>query len=531
MEDTGDDEEAEAVVPEAEAVDNNGTTAEVADSVVPEAKESAAEAEIEAETFPSTGGEGESTSLESHAWRSSLLDQANKRDSHFEGLLALYEQYSKCQRHLQAMDHKSSNQRLAQEASVAAATDAASQELLRNSEQLMRQKDAEVQALQRQNKELQEELHEKELAHAQTGREATRLSQENGRLKTELEKMREQLRHAGEALTAAPPEASVRAYASAEVIERRRDPVELPEEPKVRCNLQTELTCVSAGLQSCDALPRTLVAIGTSDGYVKLVDGVTGRLEAHLSVARQLPKVVDLDLAEGSGLLLAASSDQVVRLLDLSRRRLVHNLRGHRGLVSACGWLQGSRAFTAGADRTVKLWDVEKGQILRSIPLTGPVTTARAHSSGVVVTGYADGRLSVIDPRLPEAAEAVRLHQSAQAVVGVQPSHDGNWVLSQAQDGSLCCTSLGSHEPTLRLQASGPLDSGPSPPAFSPDGAQILARGAASVHCWTKDGELVFNHDLQPAVAVSWELHQAISIHRSGHFYIWGSEASSTSRA
>eukprot|EP00434_Breviolum_minutum_P004693 symbB.v1.2.004136.t1/scaffold218.1/size262896/4 len=199
MEDTGDEEEAEA--PEAVVSDNNGTTEEVA-----EAKESAAEAEIEAETFPSTGGEGESTSLESHAWRSSLLDQANKRDSHFEGLLALYEQYSKCQRHLQAMDHKSSNQRLAQEAS-AAANDAASQELLRNSEQLIRQKDAEVQALQRQNKELQEELHEKELAHAHTGREATRLSQENGRLKTELEKMREQLRHA-EALMASPPEAS-----------------------------------------------------------------------------------------------------------------------------------------------------------------------------------------------------------------------------------------------------------------------------------------------------------------------------------
>ena len=34
-------------------------------------------------------------------------------------------------------------------------------------------------ALQRQNKELQEEIHEKELAHAHTGREATRLSQEN----------------------------------------------------------------------------------------------------------------------------------------------------------------------------------------------------------------------------------------------------------------------------------------------------------------------------------------------------------------
>ena len=40
-------------------------------------------------------------------------------------------------------------------------------------------KEAEVLALSRQNQELQEELNEKELAHAHTGREATRLSQEN----------------------------------------------------------------------------------------------------------------------------------------------------------------------------------------------------------------------------------------------------------------------------------------------------------------------------------------------------------------
>ena len=49
------------------------------------------------------------------------------------------------------------------------------------------------------------------------------------------------------------------------------------------------------------------------------------------------------------------------------------------------------------------------------MPCAGPVTCARAHESGVAVCGYADGRLSVLDPRLPEAATAVRLHQSAQA--------------------------------------------------------------------------------------------------------------------
>lgn len=510
MEETGDDDQEEEELPEAASGGAN---------TPPEAIEKKDEVES-----PSRSPRGMAIN---QTWRSMLLDQATRRDEKNQGLLALYEQYSKCQRSLQAhYDLKSGSSRVgpAIEAKTPEPSEANAQEMLRNTEKLMRQKDAELLALQRQNKELQEELHEKELAHAHTGREATRLSQENGRLKAELERMRESMSRAD-----AQPAATGGAGANSTRSPTERSicmaPVELPQTPKVVCNLQTELTCVSAGLQNGDALPRTLVAVGTNDGYVKLVDGLTGRLEAHLSVARQLPKVIDLQLTE-AGLLLVASSDQAVRLLDLQRRRLVHTLRGHRGLVSACGWLQGSRAFTAGADRTVKLWDVEKGQVLRSMPCAGPVTTARAHrQSGVVVAGYADGRLSVFDPRLPEApAEPVRLHQSAQAVVGVQLSHDGNLVLSQAQDGSVCCTALGCPEPTLRLQASGPLDSGPSPPAFSPDGASILARGAASVHCWTKDGHLVYNHDLQPAVAVSWDLQRAVSIHRSGHFYSWGAD-------
>ncbi|CAK9029984.1 unnamed protein product, partial [Durusdinium trenchii] len=458
MEDTGETEEVE---PSEQGESDEAREAEVENIVKsPEAVEE----QVEPDPPRSVRSPGGSDSASSTSrWRIDLLEQAKRRDEPYQGLLALYDQYSKCHRRLEAMDLKSGSScsvRLGQQPAEAEKKEADPEML-----QQMRQKDAEVQALQRQNHELQDELHEKEVAHAEICREATRLSQENGKLKNELEQLRDQLRQLEQAPRS--PVASGAAGLAVDLIETR--PPELPEHQKVRGNLQTELTCISAALQSSSSsLPRSLVAVGTSDGFVKLLDGVTGRLAVQVSVARQLPKVIDLHLAEGTGVLLAASSDQAVRVLDLQRQRLLFTLCGHRGLVSACGWLQASRAFTAGADRTVKLWDVQTGQMVRSMPCPAPVTTARAHrSSGVVVAGYADGRLSVLDQRVPgPPADAVRLHQSAQAVVGVQLSQDGNWVLSQAQDGSLCCTALGCPEPTLRLQASGALDSGSGDPEW-----------------------------------------------------------------
>jgi len=124
-------------------------------------------------------------------------------------------------------------------------------------------------------------------------------------------------------------------------------------------------------------LPCSLVAVGTKDGFVKLLDGETIRPHAHLSVSRDLPKIVAVDLSQGTGLLIAASSDHALRLLDLRAQRLLHTMRGHIGALSACGFLRGgSTAFTASLDRTLKLWDLEKGQTLRSLPTSCPVTGA-----------------------------------------------------------------------------------------------------------------------------------------------------------
>jgi len=77
---------------------------------------------------------------------------------------------------------------------------------------------------------------------------------------------------------------------------------------------------------------------------------------------------------------------------------------------------------------------------------------------------------------------------------------------------------------TLTLRGAGPV-AWPSQPAFSQDGAFVLARGVDSIHCWdATTGELVCSHDNQAPLCVCWDLPQAVSAHSNGHAALWGTE-------
>jgi len=457
------------------------------------------------------------------------------RDHIVSGLEELHERYAETLRELQAArgrepgaapaEPTTDGLELLQPAAAAGAQDASQLEYG------LRMKEQELDALQLVLREREEELREKEQAHAAASRQATDLSRENAELQSQLVRTQEQL----QAKTAEADRlmAELQRSREAEAAQQSvglggRVGVEAPAMPARQRVFRkihgAELTCMAAaGMQSAP-LPRSLVAVGTADGYVKLLDGETARLHAHLSVSRDFPRLVAVDLSPGTGMLLAASADHALRLLDLRAQRLLHALRGHLGALSACGFLRGgSHAFTTSADRTVKLWDLERGQTLRSVPASAAVTAGGAHpSSGVIVVGHKDGGLAAWDPRASDSlAQPVPGH-AGQGVVGVRVAPDGRSVLSQAEDGGVRTTTLGMMRPLLALEGPGPV-AGPSPPAFSPDGAHVLARGTDSLHCWSADdGGRACVHETPEPVCVCWDLPQAVSAHRNGHAALWG---------
>eukprot|EP00927_Polykrikos_kofoidii_P036978 TRINITY_DN31158_c0_g1_i1.p1 TRINITY_DN31158_c0_g1~~TRINITY_DN31158_c0_g1_i1.p1 ORF type:complete len:556 (+),score=81.30 TRINITY_DN31158_c0_g1_i1:167-1834(+) len=485
-------------------------------------------------------------------WGAELLRRAAVRDRQIEGVTDLYVQYSECLGSLQSLrlgktnalgpcslrsrEHSptlcpvtSSNlgqmvESLDMPRAHSPASSRSQAALVASYGRLQqdaRQKDQEIEALRHVIREREEELQEKEQAHAILSRQATLLGRENAELKNHLERSQQQV----QAMASEMRWLRQRGFDEG----RGSELAEPPDPPAKQCILRkihsAELTCVSGASGQSAPLPATLVAFGTADGFVKLVDAESVRPHAQISVSRELPRLIAVDLAPTSGLLLAASSDNALRLLDLRAQKLQHVLRGHLDSLSACGFLRGgAHAYTASMDRTVKLWDLEKGQLLRSLPTSDAATGAAAHAgSGLIAVGHADGGLAVWDPRVSDTLSMVTMiGKRGRAVVGLSVAPDGQTLLSQTEDGTLHHVALDSMRALLTLDGPGAVGR-PSPPAFSPDGVYLLARSISGFRCWrASDGQLEFAHESPSLTAISWDLPRAVSAHRDGHAALWG---------
>jgi WD40 repeat protein len=80
-----------------------------------------------------------------------------------------------------------------------------------------------------------------------------------------------------------------------------------------------------------------------------------------------------------------------VKLRDLDSRQSLHTLSGHTSPVfSAAFSPEGALLAPAGCDRTVKLWDVASGRLLRSLPHADEVLAVAfsPYSKLLVSSGY-----------------------------------------------------------------------------------------------------------------------------------------------
>ncbi|MGQ9765718.1 MAG: WD40 repeat domain-containing protein, partial [Armatimonadota bacterium] len=65
---------------------------------------------------------------------------------------------------------------------------------------------------------------------------------------------------------------------------------------------------------------------------------------------------------------LSGSWDKTVKVWDLASGRLLRSLGGHTGWVWAVAVTADGRSALSGSDdRTVKVWDLESGRLLRSL--------------------------------------------------------------------------------------------------------------------------------------------------------------------
>jgi WD40 repeat protein len=171
-------------------------------------------------------------------------------------------------------------------------------------------------------------------------------------------------------------------------------------------------------------------------------------------------------------------------ILLWNKARPEMRLEGHAGEVHAlCFSADGHRGLSGGSDRTIGLWDLDKGREAFFFDEVAPVTSmALAPDERRAVTGHPDGNLRLWD--LPARKELAPLGKHNNAVNNLVFSPDGGRLLAMTADGNLHLWDMvkGEEVRTMPMQPAGAPCA-----AFSPDGQRLLTggmQGASQLRLW-----------------------------------------------
>ena len=139
------------------------------------------------------------------------------------------------------------------------------------------------------------------------------------------------------------------------------------------------------------------------------------------------------------GRFLAAGSYQIVTLWNAPSGNLRYSLAGHVGpSLSLCVAPDGLTAFSGGQDRSIRVWNLADGKLLRT--LIGPVAvTAVAVVDGgkTLVSGGGDGTIRLLDGSDGRERFLLRGHTAAVVDLAVLSASPGGLrIVSASEDGT-----------------------------------------------------------------------------------------------
>ncbi len=224
------------------------------------------------------------------------------------------------------------------------------------------------------------------------------------------------------------------------------------------------------------------LASASNSGEVKLWDVNTGKEVYSAAYPNERLDAITFD--NDGKFLATAGTQQTIHLLNLSTKE-TRTLTGHQGEITSLALLANTSVIASGgADKTVKLWDVRSGEVVKTFAgLSDQVNTIAANWTGkVLAAGTADGKVTSLDIATGEQHLVGKL---GGEVFTVSFSGDGSWLAAAGMDQTvrLWEAETGNEVRTL-AGATGEVNS----LAFDKDGRSLVSgNGDGSMTVWNSE--------------------------------------------
>jgi U3 small nucleolar RNA-associated protein 21 len=120
-----------------------------------------------------------------------------------------------------------------------------------------------------------------------------------------------------------------------------------------------------------DALNRQVIS-GGIDGILKFWDFTKHQLLAQVDVGSP---ICQLEIHRDSNLICVSSDDQILRIYDITTRKLVRRFQGHTNRITDVVFSNDARwLFSSSADASLRIWDLPTGKCIDWLKFHKPVT-------------------------------------------------------------------------------------------------------------------------------------------------------------
>ena len=190
----------------------------------------------------------------------------------------------------------------------------------------------------------------------------------------------------------------------------------------------------------------TVLASANRDKTVQLWDAQTGELRNTL--IGHTDWVNSVAFSPDGTTLASASNDMTIRLWDAQTGELRRTLTGHKDAINSVAFSPDGKVLASGSgyiyakdasgsqDKTIRLWDVETGELRRTLPAQHKVLCVAFSPDGkVLAASYDDKIIHLWDMQMSTVRRTLEGHTDDVRSVAFSP--DGRTLVSGSQDGTL----------------------------------------------------------------------------------------------